>query len=85
MGYAVSERKNKMKCTIQGCPGHYEPNFIIHTIQHGANVLVFENVPAEICDVCSDTILAPDTIRHLEHLMERQTKPARHAPVFAYA
>lgn len=74
-----------MKCTIQGCPGHYEHRVIIHTVKRGANVLVFENVPAEICDVCSDMILAPDTIRHLEQLMDRQTKPQRHAPVFAYA
>jgi len=85
MGYTVPERSNKMKCTIQGCPGHYEHHVIVHTVKHGTNVLVFENVPAEICDICSDMILAPDTIRHLEHLMKRQTKPQRHAPVFVYA
>lgn len=74
-----------MKCSIQGCPGHYERRLIVHTVKHDRQVLVFEDVPAEVCDVCSDTLLAPETIRHLEELMKRDAKPRSHAPVFAYA
>ena len=74
-----------MKCSIQGCPGHYEHHLIVHTVKHGAQVLVFEDVPAEVCDVCSDTLLAPETIRRLEDLMHRETEPRSHAPVYAYA
>ena len=73
-----------MKCSIQGCPGEYESKLIIHTIKHGANVLIFENVPAEVCDVCSDTLLTPETIRHLEELMRRHIEPRKQAPVYAY-
>jgi YgiT-type zinc finger domain-containing protein len=74
-----------MNCTIQGCPGHYEKRQVLHTVQRGEDILVFENVPVEVCDVCSDRLLAPETIRHLEKLMQRSPPPQRHAPVFAYA
>lgn len=74
-----------MKCSIQNCPGHYDHRLIVHTVKHDRQVLVFEDVPAEVCDVCSDTLLAPETVRHLEELMNRQTEPRSHAPVFAYA
>ena len=74
-----------MKCSIQGCPGEYEQRHIVHTVKRGADVLVFEDVPADVCDVCSDTLLAPETVRHLEQLMQRHDEPRKHAPVYAYA
>ena len=74
-----------MKCSIQGCPGHYEPRLIVHTVGKGEEVFLFENVPADVCNICSDTLLAPETVRHLENLMRRKTKPERFAPVYAYA
>ena len=73
-----------MKCSIQGCPGVYESRLIVHTVKRGSDVLVFEDVPAEVCDVCSDMLLAPETVRHLEQLMQRHEAPGKHAPVFAY-
>jgi YgiT-type zinc finger domain-containing protein len=84
MGDAVSERRGEMKCSIQGCPGEYDHRLIVHTVKHGAELLVFENVPAEVCDVCSDALLAPETIRHLEELMHRRAEPHKHAPVYSY-
>jgi YgiT-type zinc finger domain-containing protein len=74
-----------MKCSIQGCPGHYESKLIVHVVKHRGEVLVFEDVPAEVCDVCSDTLLAPKTIRHVEGLMKQHAKPNKSAPVYAYA
>lgn len=73
-----------MKCSIQGCPGHYERRFIVHTVKKNNKVLVFEDVPAEVCDVCSDTLLDADTVRHLENLINRGAEPKSHAPVYAY-
>ncbi|MEW6363296.1 MAG: YgiT-type zinc finger protein [Acidobacteriota bacterium] len=74
-----------MKCSIRGCTGTYEHRLIVHTLKHGAEVLVFENVPAEVCDVCSDMLLTPETVRHIETLMQQHEKPTKHAPVFDYA
>jgi YgiT-type zinc finger domain-containing protein len=74
-----------MKCSIQGCPGEYEHRFIVHTVKHGSEVFVFENVPAEVCDVCSDVLLEPETIRHIEELMRKKQKPSKIAPVYTYS
>ena len=74
-----------MKCSIQGCPGQYEQRAIVHTVKRGDEVLVFEGVPADVCDVCSDTLLAPETIRHIEKLIEDHAEPRSHAPVYAYS
>ena len=73
-----------MKCNIQGCPGNYDKKHIVHTVKRGKDLLVFENVPAEVCDVCSDILLSLETIRHLESLMEKKSKPRTHAPVYSY-
>ena len=73
-----------MKCSIQGCPGRYENRRIVHTVKRDGDVLVIEDVPAEVCDVCSDTLLAPETIRHIEELMEHRGEPDKHAPVYTY-
>ncbi|MFP4501057.1 MAG: YgiT-type zinc finger protein [Candidatus Hydrogenedentota bacterium] len=73
-----------MKCSIQGCPGQYEARTILHTVKRGEDVFVFENVPADVCDVCSDTLLAPETIRHIEALLEDHAEPCKQAPVYVY-
>ena len=73
-----------MKCSLQGCPGEYEDRLIVHTVRRGTEVLVFENVPAEVCSICSDMLLAPETVRHLEGLIRRKSKPGRYAPVYVY-
>ena len=74
-----------MKCSIQGCPGEYEQKLIVHTVKRDNQVLVFENVPAEVCNICSDTLLAPETVRHLERLMRESGKPEKFAPVYEYS
>lgn len=73
-----------MKCSVQGCPEQYENRLIVHTVKRGDDVLVFEGVPAEVCDVCSDTLLDPKTVRHIEELIKHQADPRKHAPVYLY-
>ena len=46
---------------------------------------MFENVPAEVCAVCSDTLLSPETVRHLEEMMRHRPKPEKFAPLYEYA
>lgn len=74
-----------MKCSVTGCPGEYEERLIVHTVRKGEDVFVFEDVPADVCTVCSDTLLKPATIRHLDELMRQKAQPERFAPVYAYA
>jgi YgiT-type zinc finger domain-containing protein len=74
-----------MKCSIQGCPGEYADKAIVHTVKRGDDVSVFEHVPAEVCSVCSDVLLTPETVRHLEKLLDNKATPQRFAPVYDYA
>ena len=73
-----------MKCTIQGCPGEYQDKGIVHTVRKGEQILVFEHVPAEVCSVCGDTILKPDTVRHLEKMLKAKAKPGKLVPLYEY-
>lgn len=81
----ILEGKSKLKCSILGCPGEYETRLILHTVKRENEVLVFENVPAEVCDVCSDILLRVETIRHIEKLMEKPSEAKKYAPVYAYS
>jgi YgiT-type zinc finger domain-containing protein len=74
-----------MNCSIKGCPGKYESKVIVHTVRRGDELIVIENVPADVCNICSDTLLAPDTVRHLEKIIERRTAPEKYAPLYDYA
>lgn len=74
-----------MKCSIQGCPGQYKEKSIIHAVQHNEEVFVFKHVPAEVCSVCGDTILKPDTVRRIEFLLAREPRPGRLVPLYEYA
>jgi len=74
-----------MKCTIQGCPGNYEDRRILHTVRHRGRVVVIDKVPAEVCDVCGDVLLHPETVTHLERLLQDVGEPTRTAPVYEYA
>ncbi|MBU4154505.1 MAG: YgiT-type zinc finger protein [Proteobacteria bacterium] len=74
-----------MKCSIKGCPGTYEHRLIVHTIKHSDDVVVFGNVPAEVCTVCSDTVLTPETVQHIERQLVGNRPPARLVPLYQYA
>ena len=74
-----------MKCSIKGCSGEYEARTIVHTVRHGEDVFVFEHVPAEVCSVCGDTLLAPQTVEHLESLLKQKKQPQRMIPLYEYA
>jgi len=74
-----------MNCSIQGCPGEYEDRFIVHTVRFRGQVIVIDRVPAQVCSVCGDVLLAPQTVRRIEALLTSGAKPARKAPVYEYA
>lgn len=74
-----------MNCTITGCPGKYEESFVVHTVRHRGEIVVIDEVPAEVCSVCGDVLLHPETIRHIEKLLETKAVAPRTAPVYEYA
>jgi len=74
-----------MKCSIEGCPGEYEERQIIHTVRYRGQIIVIDRVPAEVCSVCGDVLLKPETVRQIEELLRAATQPARTVPLYEYA
>jgi YgiT-type zinc finger domain-containing protein len=74
-----------MKCSIEGCPGVYEEREIVHTVRYHGQVVVIDHVPAEVCSVCGDVLLKPETVRRLEELLRTTAKPTKTVPLYEYA
>ena len=74
-----------MKCSIQGCPGEYESRKIVQTLRREGQVIVIDHVPAEVCTICGDTLLNPDTVRRVETLLQQKRQPARRVPLYEFA
>lgn len=74
-----------MRCTIQNCLGDYEAREITHTVKHQGRIVVIDHVPADVCAVCGDVLLKPETVRHIEALLQNAAKPARSVPLYEYA
>lgn len=74
-----------MKCTIQDCPGEYEARLIIHTVRYKGKVIVFDHVPAEVCCICGDVLLKPQTVRRIEALLRSLPQPKQTVPLYEYA
>lgn len=75
----------EMKCSIVGCPGEYEERKIVHTIRYHGRVVVIDHVPAEVCSVCGDVLLKPETVRRVEDLLRTASQPASTVPLYEYA
>jgi len=74
-----------MKCSIQGCPGEYDQRKIVHTVRQQGRVFVIDHVPAEVCSVCSDVLLKPETVRRIEALLRTSATPKGTVPLYEYA
>lgn len=74
-----------MRCTIQGCPGGYERRKVVHTVRHEGRLIVINHVPAEVCEACGDVLFEPQTVRHIEHMLESLEQPHQTVPLYEYA
>ena len=74
-----------MKCSIKGCPGEYENKNIVHTVRSKGEVIVIENVPAEVCSFCGDVLLKPETVLKIENIIANQEQPKATVPLYEYA
>lgn len=75
---------NQTRKFHRGCPGEYEDKAIIHTIRHYGQIVVIDSVPAEVCNICGDSILAPETVARIEKLLESGNRPIRTVPLYNY-
>ena len=78
--------------SLQPCPrsarqavsGLGEEQSIIHTVRHRGEIVVIDGVPAEVCSLCGDVLLRPETIRRIERLLASRTTPTATAPLYQY-
>ena len=69
---------------IEGCPGEYEERLIVHTVRHQGQVVVIDHVPVEVCSMCGDVLLRPETAHRIETLLNTEPFPARRVPLYEY-
>ena len=69
----------------QGYAGEYEEKEVIHTVRYHGQVIVIDHVPAEVCSLCGDVLLKPETVRRIETLLRSGTQPTSTVPVYEYA
>ncbi len=74
-----------VKCSIEGCPGTYEARRVIHTVKWRGEVIVIDHVPAEVCSVCGEVLLTPETVRRIEALLATTPPPVRTVPLYEFA
>jgi YgiT-type zinc finger domain-containing protein len=74
-----------MKCTVAGCPGVYDLRVVVHTVKQGGEIVVIDHVPAEVCNVCGDVLLAPETVRRIEALIKTTPPPKRSITFYEFA
>lgn len=73
-----------MKCSLEGCEGKYEERVVVHPVRHRGEVIVIDHVPADVCSVCGDVLLKPETVRRIEALLRAPALPARRVPLYEY-
>ena len=73
-----------MKCSIKDCPGEYEERQIVHTVNFQGDVKVFDHVPAEVCSLCGDVLLKPETVRRIDEMLHSSTCPIKTVPLYDY-
>ena len=85
MGYSIAKEASDVKCSIDGCPGEYEVRKIVHTVRRYDQVVVIDHVPADVCSVCGDALLKPDTVRRIEVIIQQERQPTRRVPLYEFA
>ena len=81
----MAKEASEVKCSILGCPGEYEARGVMHTVRREGQVIVIDHVPADVCTVCGDTLLQPDTVRKIETLLQQKRQPATRVPLYEFA
>ncbi|MFB0546702.1 MAG: type II toxin-antitoxin system MqsA family antitoxin [Anaerolineae bacterium] len=69
------------------CKGKVRRGKIRHIHRWGEKIIVFDDVPAEICQQCGETYLGPEVLDIIERftLEEREPEQIISVPVFSLA
>jgi len=67
------------------CKGEVVEKRIRHVHHWGDEIVIFENVPAEVCTQCGEVYFSPEVLRMMDKATSGQTSPDRSVatPVFS--
>ncbi len=68
-----------MKCQI--CEGEYEERLIARAYRRDGKVIVVDDVPAEVCGQCGDTLLKPGVVEDIQEALAKAEDAKEFAPV----
>ena len=60
---------------------------VTYTLQYSGRFYIIEQVPARVCQETGEEYFAPETVEHIQQMIEGNKKPDRvvETPVFEYA
>ena len=71
------------------CKGTMTAEFITHVHKWGEQVIILEDVPADVCQQCGEVYFAPDVLQAMDRLVgdKQKEKPKRElrVPVYSFS
>ena len=84
MGFRISKKEIKMKCVI--CRhGSTNTGTVSVTLTHGKTVVVFKEVPAQVCPNCGEYYLEADVSRKIMERASAAAKAGTEVEIVRYA
>jgi YgiT-type zinc finger domain-containing protein len=66
------------------CGGKLEDRSIRHPQEHKGEIVILENVPAQVCLQCGEVLLRPDVLERMQEAVWSGVAPKRTASVPVY-
>ncbi|MBI4282389.1 MAG: type II toxin-antitoxin system MqsA family antitoxin [Chloroflexi bacterium] len=66
------------------CGGKLEHRSIKHPQEYKGEIVILENVPAEVCLQCGEVLLRPDVLERMQEVVWSGAEPKRTASVPVY-
>jgi YgiT-type zinc finger domain-containing protein len=73
--------------TCYFCKGEVVERRIQHVHQWGEKIIIFEDVPAEVCQQCGETYFSPEVLDKMDEVTMGEEKPKAtiSVPIFSLA
>jgi len=73
------------QCHVCGSDEYHE-ELVSEVFQIDGKPVLVENIPARVCNRCSEPVYSRETTEKIRHMLHSQAKPIRtvRMPVFAY-
>ncbi|MEA2046105.1 MAG: type II toxin-antitoxin system MqsA family antitoxin [Euryarchaeota archaeon] len=63
------------------CKGRIVEQRVRVDFRWGAELVVIEDVPAEVCQQCGEKYISPEVYKEMENLAKTKVKPIRHISI----